>query len=201
MAYAGLSIGLFAGSFNPAHKGHMHVAKTALTRLGLDRIWWIVSPQNPLKPAQPAYEARVKSVEALGLPPRMEISHIERDFGTDYTVDMLAKLRRRYPKTRFVFLIGSDNLAQLPRWKHWQSLMYLVPIAVIARPATSPKLAKSGDTISLKPRLGPMARRFQHARIAEPMASALKHHRAPAWTYLTAPLNPLSSTQIRMQKR
>jgi len=125
-----LSIGLFGGSFNPAHAGHMHVAKCGLNQLGLDRIWWMVSPQNPLKSKQPPYAQRVQSVIALNLPYAMRVSHMERDFGTTYTVDMLKRARETWPQTRFVFLMGADNFAQLPRWKHWQQIMRTVPVAV-----------------------------------------------------------------------
>ena len=100
MLYDGLSIGLFGGSFNPAHEGHLHVAECGLRELALDRIWWMASPQNPLKPKQPSYESRVKTVEALKLKPRMEISHIEQKFGTNYTIDMICKVQERFSRTR-----------------------------------------------------------------------------------------------------
>lgn len=193
MAPAGLSIGLFGGSFNPAHAGHMHVAKTALNRLQLDRIWWMVSPQNPLKPTQPSYESRVATVQNLDLPYRMDISPMEQIFKTQYTVDTLRAARHRWPDVRFVFLMGGDNFGQLPRWKDWQEIMALVPVAVIARPERSGQL-------SPRPRLGRAARQFSKFRMAEDAASELKNHNAPAWTYLTAPLNGLSSTALR-QKR
>ena len=184
------TIGLFGGSFNPAHEGHLHVAECGLTRLGLDRIWWMVSPQNPLKPKQPSYESRVASVDKLGLPPRMSISHMERDFGTNYTIDTLRRAKTRWQHHHFVFLMGADNLRQLPRWKGWREIMESVPIAVIARPGQ-----KSSDT--LKARLSPAARAYGYARIPEAQAHTLAWHKAPAWTYLTPPLNALSSTALR----
>ena len=185
------TIGLFGGSFNPAHMGHMHVANCGLQRLRLDRIWWMVSPQNPLKTKQPAYETRVQSVLNLGLPPRMEISHMERDFDTRFTVDTLRRARKRWPRYHFVFMMGADNLRQLPQWKGWREIMETVPIAVIARSGQ-----KNSDT--LKARLSPAARAYNYARIPENQAHTLVWHKAPAWTYLTPPLNPLSSTAIRM---
>lgn len=168
----------------------MHVAECGLQRLGLDRIWWMVSPQNPLKPTQPSYESRVQSVLDLKLPSRMQISHMERDFGTNYTVETLRRARKRWPRHCFVFLMGADNLRQLPRWKGWREIMEGIPIAVIARPGQ-----KCSDT--LKARLSPAARSYNYARIPESQAHTLIWHQAPAWTYLTPPLNPLSSTQLR----
>jgi len=193
MQNEGLSIGLFGGSFNPAHAGHMHVAKCGLNRLRLDRIWWMVSPQNPLKDKQPSYDSRVATVDALGLPFQMRISHMERDFGTQYTIDTLKQARRRWPQTNFVFLMGADNFAQLPLWKDWQGIMKTLPVAVIARPS------KSGS-LSIKPRLGRAARTYAQSRIPENAADTLKYQTAPAWTYLTPPLNSLSSTRLRALK-
>lgn len=188
------TIGLFGGSFNPAHAGHMHVAECGLQRLGLDKIWWMVSPQNPLKPKQPSYESRVQSVMDLNLPARMRISHMEQEFGTNYTIDTLKRAKNRWPRHQFVFLMGADNLRQLPKWKGWREIIESVPIAVIARPGQ-----KCSDT--LKARLSQAARAYSYARIPESQAHTLVWHRAPAWTYLTPPLNPLSSTLLRAQKK
>ncbi len=186
----GLSIGLFGGSFNPAHAGHLHVAECGLKCLRLDQIWWMVSPGNPLKSETTPYEERVASVKALGLPPHMRISHMERDFGTRYTVDTVRLARKRWPKHRFVFLMGADNLAQMPKWKDWQLIFATLPIAVIARPGAN-------VTDSIKARLSLPARRYAKARLPEYAAHTLAAQTAPAWTYLTAPLNPLSSTALR----
>lgn len=190
-----LSIGLFGGSFNPAHDGHMYVAKLGLKRLRLDQIWWMVTPQNPLKTRQPSYGERVESVKKLGLAPRMYISHMEMEFGTRFTVDTLVRAKKRWPQHRFVFLMGADNLKQITEWKGWRDIFQMVPIAIIARPGQAPS-----DT--LKARLSPAARLFKYARIPEGQAHTLIKHDAPAWTYLTPPLNALSSTAIRkdMQK-
>ena len=186
MLYDGLSIGLFGGSFNPAHEGHLHVAECGLRELALDRIWWMASPQNPLKPKQPSYESRVKTVEALKLKPRMEISHIEQKFGTNYTIDMICKVQERFPRTRFVFLMGADNFAQLPKWKDWQNIAARLPIAVIARP---------GDGV--KPRLSKTARMLEQYRLPEEQSHILQYFSPPLWTFLTPPLNSLSSSAIR----
>ena len=188
------AIGLFGGSFNPAHAGHLHVAKCGLQRLGLDQVWWMVSPGNPLKTDQTAYDERVATVKALnkglGLPPRMRISHMERDFGTRYTVETLRRAKIRWPNTAFVFLMGADNLRQLPQWKGWREIMESVPVAVIAR-----SNVRTSD--SLKARLSLPARMYDYARIPESQAHTLVWHKAPAWVYLTPPLNALSSTQLR----
>lgn len=182
----GLSIGLFGGSFNPAHAGHRHVADAGLRELGLDQVWWLVSPQNPLKPAQPSAGARAKTIDALKLPYAMRVSHIESRLQTRYTIELLRRLTEREKSTRFVYMIGSDNLAQMPKWQEWKSLFKLVPIAVIARPGEA-----------TKSRLGRVARQFSEFRIPEGQAHTLKDRPAPAWTYLTLPLNSLSSSAIR----
>ncbi|WP_034387157.1 nicotinate-nucleotide adenylyltransferase [Hellea balneolensis] len=186
MLYDGLSVGLFGGSFNPAHAGHLHVAQCGLRELALDRVWWMVSPQNPLKPKQPSYDSRVQTVEALGLNNRMDISHMERDFGTQYTIDMIRMAQTRHPRTRFVFLMGADNFSQFPKWKNWQEIAARVPIAVIARP---------GDGV--KPRLSKTARFFADKRLPEERSHILQYLQPPLWTFLTPPLNNLSSTAIR----
>lgn len=182
----GPSIGLFGGSFNPAHAGHLHVAMAGLRELDLDQVWWMVSPQNPMKPQQPRAASRAQTVEKLSLPYGMTVSHIESELGTRYTVDLIAELRARYPDRRFVYLMGSDNLTQLPEWRDWQRILKLVPVAVIARPGSS-----------IKPRLGQVARQYQDFRIAEHQAHTLKDQTAPAWTYLTLPMNNSSSTALR----
>lgn len=189
MDYAGMSIGLFGGSFNPAHAGHLHVATTGLNTLDLDRIWWMVSPQNPLKPKQPSYESRVATVHKLGLPPRMEISHMEQEFSTQFTVDTLACAFRRWPNTRFVFLMGADNFLQLPKWKDWRTIIETIPIAIISRPGD--------DNAAIRARLGQAALMYRDARVPEAQAHVLKDFEAPAWSYLTTPLNSLSSSAIR----
>lgn len=186
---AGPAIGLFGGSFNPAHAGHRHVADAGLRELQLDQVWWLVSPQNPLKSAQPRATERAKTITALGLPYAMRVSHMESSLRTRYTVDLLQKLRARHPATRFVYMIGSDNLAQMPRWKDWQTLFDLVPIAVIARPGAP-----------IKARLGHVAQQMAGSRLPESQAHHLKDSTAPCWTYLTLPLNPVSSSAIRAKR-
>lgn len=190
MAARNLSIGLFGGSFNPAHAGHAHVASAGLRELQLNQVWWMVSPQNPLKSAQPPPEDRAKTIASLHLPYAMRISHIESRLNTRYTIDLIRGLKQRYPRYRFVLMIGSDNLAQMIRWKAWQEIMQSVPIAVIARPGEP-----------LRARLGQVARQMADYRVQETFAHTLKDRPAPAWSYLTLPLNPLSSTAIRAAER
>lgn len=128
--------GLLGGSFNPAHGGHRNISRVAQRALGLDQIWWLVSPGNPLKPqkdmAPITQRMRSATKQAKGLP--ILVSGIERNLGTQYTADSMKKLVRRFPKREFIWLMGADNLAQFHRWKNWRSIAKLMPIAVISRP-------------------------------------------------------------------
>ena len=192
----GMTVGLFGGSFNPAHDGHAHVAETALRRLGLDRVVWLVSPQNPLKDARdsaPLAERMASAERAARLAasgPAMIVSDFETRAGTQWTIDTLRALVARHPGVRFVWLMGSDNLAGFHRWRGWTDIMRLMPMAVIARPGSL-----------LDSRTAPAAARFAGARIPSERAKLLSHMEAPAWTYLTAPLNHRSSTAIRRAAR
>ncbi|MBX9708956.1 MAG: nicotinate-nucleotide adenylyltransferase [Caulobacteraceae bacterium] len=188
----GMTLGLFGGSFNPAHDGHAHVAETALQRLDLDRVVWLVSPQNPLKDtAQTAPLAeRLASARMWAPGPRMIVSDFETRAGTRWTIDTLRALKARYPGVRFVWLMGSDNLESFHRWRGWTDIMRLMPVAVIARPGSL-----------LESRAAPAARRFAGHRIAATEARLIARMQAPAWTYLTAPLNPSSSTALRAKSR
>ena len=184
----GMTVGLFGGSFNPAHDGHAHVAETAMRRLGLDRVVWPVSPQNPLKDARdtaPLAE-RMASARAAAQGPRMIVSDFETRVGAAWTVDTLRALAARHPGVRFVWLMGSDNLASFHRWRGWTDIMRLMPVAVVARPGSL-----------LDSRTAPAAARFARFRVPAEQAGLLARLPAPAWTYLTAPLNPRSSTALR----
>ena len=129
-------IGLLGGSFNPAHKGHRRLSLAAVERLGLDEVWWLVSPGNPLKEAKgmAPLAARLASARGMARGAPIRASAIERELGTRYTVDTLRALVRRYPDRRFVWLMGADNLAQFHRWRDWRRIAALVPIAVVTRP-------------------------------------------------------------------
>ncbi len=131
-----LRIGLLGGSFNPAHGGHRRISLFAMQALGLDEVWWLVSPGNPLKPTagMASLAARAASARAQARRAPIRVTVIERDLGTRYTVDTLQAIVRRWPKRRFVWLMGADNLAQLHRWRDWRRLARAMPIAVIARP-------------------------------------------------------------------
>jgi nicotinate-nucleotide adenylyltransferase len=189
---AGMRVGLFGGSFNPAHDGHAHVAETALSRLDLDRVVWLVSPQNPLKgrhDTAPLAE-RMASARACASGPAMIVSDVESRIGTSWTIDTLRTLKARHPGVRFVWLMGSDNLATFHRWRGWTDIMRMAPVAVVARPGSL-----------LESRAAPAARRFAAARVASEQARMLPMMAAPAWTYLTAPLNRSSSTALRAAGR
>ena len=136
MRGSGPVVGLLGGSFNPAHGGHRRISLEAMRALGLDEVWWLVSPGNPLKPdaGMAPLVARVASARAQARRAPIRVSAIERELGTRYTVDTLRALTRRWPKTRFVWLMGADNLAQFSRWRNWRGIARTMPIAVIARP-------------------------------------------------------------------
>jgi nicotinate-nucleotide adenylyltransferase len=192
-SYKGLSIGLLGGSFNPAHTGHMAMSLHALKRLGLDQVWWLVSPQNPLKDKadMAGIAERARSADAVVKGhPAIHILTIEARLGTRYSIDTLRLLKRRFPATRFVWLMGADNWQSLPRWKKWDALVCEAPIAVFRRPGYA-----AGRCIG-KPSL-----RFATAFHGATEAGNLAAMRAPAWLVLDNKLNPLSATQLRRQRK
>jgi nicotinate-nucleotide adenylyltransferase len=181
-------VGLLGGSFNPAHEGHLHISRLALDELGLDELWWLVSPQNPLKPAAgmaPAAE-RLAGARAVARDRRIVVTDIERELGTRYTVDTMAALKKRFPGHRFVWVAGADIMPELHRWKNWRRLFRTVAIAVFARPTYSFRVMSSIA-----------ARRFAAHRIPENRARRLAGMRLPAWVFLKTPVHPASATQIR----
>ena len=186
-AAPGQVVGLFGGSFDPPHSGHLHLSREALKRLGLDQLWWLVSPGNPLKPHAPApLPDRIAAARALARDPRITITDIEARLGTRATADTLASLQHRYPFVRFVWIMGADNLAGLHRWDRWQDIMARVPVAVFARPGQ--RMA------ALNAR---MARQYARYRLPEGAARALRYKAAPAWIYLDMPMRRESSTALR----
>ncbi|WP_187431029.1 nicotinate-nucleotide adenylyltransferase [Roseobacter fucihabitans] len=187
IARAGEVIGLLGGSFDPAHTGHVHITREALKRFGLDRVWWLVSPGNPIKKHGPAPLAqRMAHARARMQDPRVCITDIEAHLGTRYTARTLAAIKARYPGVRFVWLMGADNLAQLHHWQDWRQIMSSVPIGVLARP---------GDRISA--RMSPAARIYATARISGRGASLLGRSNAPAWCFVNVPMVAHSSSAIR----
>lgn len=131
-----ITTGLLGGSFNPAHGGHRAISLNAMAALGLDEMWWLVSPGNPLKPAEgmAPLSARVASAQKVARRSPIKATAIEQQLGTRYTVDTLAQLVRRYPNRRFIWIMGADNLVQFPKWREWRRIAHLMPIAIIARP-------------------------------------------------------------------
>lgn len=186
-ASPGQRIGLLGGSFDPAHEGHAAITRAALARFRLDRVWWLVSPGNPLKPAGPApMSDRLAAARALMAHPRVTITDIEARLGTRYTADTLDRLLPLYPGVRFVWLMGSDNLAGFHHWENWTRIMRLLPLGVLARPGAR---ARAG--------LSPAARAFATSRVAEGRAAGLADRTAPAWCMVQLPLVEASSTAVR----
>jgi len=188
--HRGLRIGLFGGSFNPAHSGHRHVAETALKRLRLDAVWWLVAGGNPLKENHGAFEARLASARRIARHPAMRVTGIERALGVRYTSHLLEKLLPRLGSADLVWIMGADNLGGFHRWGRWADIACRLPIAVVARPGESPKAG-----------LSKFARRFAHSRLPESAAVSLAGRSAPAWVYLTAPLDRASSTALRSRAK
>lgn len=188
-AHDGLSIGLYGGTFDPPHQGHCHVAKTALKRLGLDYIWWLVTPGNPLKDhaGLPSLPDRLNAAQSLaGSDRRMVITALEGGFKRPFTAASVSYLKARCPRTRFVWIMGADNLADFHRWHAWQSILETLPIAIIDRPG-----------MSYAPLSSQAAQRYHRSRRPESSAPMLAHQKAPAWTFLHGHKVPMSSTEIR----
>ena len=187
----GLRVGLLGGSFNPAHDGHVHISECALKSLQLDQVWWLVTPQNPLKSSEgmAPFEDRLAKARDVVTNTRIVISDFEAQAGTQYTTDSLDLLLKAHPRTRFVWLMGADNLLEAHRWHRWTSIFNTVPIAVLARP-----------TYSLKALASKAAHRFAGSRVAESRARTLVDMKPPAWVYLNIRLHDASATRIRAQQ-
>jgi nicotinate-nucleotide adenylyltransferase len=182
------TIGLLGGSFNPAHRGHRRISLHALRALGLDEVWWLVSPGNPLKEPKgmASFESRYCSAIAATRIAPIRVTGIERQFGTRYTADTLRALRRRFPQHRFIWLMGADNLAQFHRWREWREIARLVPIAVVTRPGYI------GDAHSARA-MGWLRRFVRPAG----QAKAWTKWRPPALVLLKSPPDPTSATALR----
>ena len=179
----GLKIGLFGGSFNPAHSGHLHVGLTVLNRLGLDYVWWLVSPGNPLKKAtdMAAFEKRLAAAQKIARDPRLIVSDLEQKLGTRYTIDTVKRLQQRFPQVQFVWLMGSDNLENFHLWRDWQGIARALPLAVVQRPGS----------IMAAVHAAPI-RRFGAQRVTEGRLP-----RPPAILILDGARNPQSATRLR----
>lgn len=188
VATRGQRIGLLGGSFNPAHGGHMHLSRLALRHLQLDRIWWLVSPQNPLKSADgmASLKDRMKKARDVAAHSRISVTDIETQLATQYTADTLRALKKRFPGARFVWLMGADNLAQIDQWHNWPSIFMTVPVAIFARP-----------TYSLRAENAKAVRRFSRSRVDRANARRLADMKPPAWAFLKTPLSAISATEIR----
>ena len=188
IALPGMRIGLFGGTFNPPHEAHRAASLLALKRLGLDRIWWLVTPGNPLKENRslPSLERRIAESRKMASHPAIDVTGIEAVLRTRFTYDTVKALKARFPKVHFVFIIGADNLAGFHRWENWRALANMIPIAVVDRP--------DYDLSALST---PAASTLARARIDESDGVLLSLLKPPAWTFLHGLKSQLSSTALR----
>ncbi len=184
------TVGLLGGSFNPAHQGHRYISLSAITRLGLDEVWWLVSPQNPLKDSRSllGLDERVRRAREIVRHPGIRVTDIECRLGTRFTADTVVALKRRFPAIRFVWLMGADNLLQIPKWDRWERIFSALPVAVFDRhPYTYRALTSRA------------AERFRAGRMTGGRIRALKTARPPAWAFLFYRRHPASATDIRQK--
>lgn len=184
MAGRGQTVGLLGGSFDPAHAGHVAITRAALARYGLDWVWWLVSPGNPLKPDAPAaLPRRLAQARQVMRHPRVHVTDLEASLSSRFTADTVAILQKAYPHVRFVWLMGSDNLEHFHRWDRWDEIALRVPLGVFARP---------GDR--LRALNAPTPRRFAADRVP---SRVLAQADPPAWSFVNIPLRAESSTELR----
>jgi nicotinate-nucleotide adenylyltransferase len=184
----GMRVGVFGGSFDPPHEGHALASRMALRRLRLDRLWWLVTPGNPLKDTSrlASLGARIAAARAVARDPRIVVTGLEADIGARYTADTLRFLHARCPGVRFVWIMGADNLLQFHRWRDWEQILRTTPIAIVDRPGATLKAARAKAAL-----------RFPGARLEEQDAPLLAAARPPALVYLHGPRSPSSSTELR----
>jgi nicotinate-nucleotide adenylyltransferase len=184
----GQKVGLFGGSFNPPHEGHLNLCDLALKRLELDQLWWIVTPGNPLKDVSQLapLEERIRLCRAMISNPKIRVTAFEARYKVRYTADTLKLVKAKRPRNDFVWLMGADNLADFHRWQDWRDIADMMPIAVIDRPGSTLSYHSAQASIALS-----------KYRIDEDDARLLAHLKPPAWTFLHGPRSSLSSTQLR----
>lgn len=184
----GCKVGLLGGSFNPAHDAHRLISLVALKRLGLDEVWWLVSPQNPLKSRKDMADLAQRLAQARQVAghPRIRVTALESALNTRYTAESLGALTRILPRTSFVWLMGADNLRQIPAWRDWLQIFHLLPVAILDRPS-----------YALRALAGKAARRFSRWRWPERAARSLPGRVPPAWVFIHGPLSSQSATRIR----
>lgn len=188
----GMRIGLFGGTFDPPHLAHLSASLLALKRLKLDRVWWLVTPGNPLKNTSnlAPLGKRIAAARALTHHPRIDVTGLESVINTKFTYDTVSWLKARCPRVRFVWIMGADNLRHFHRWQNWRAIANLLPIVVVDR--LGPSLYASAS---------PAGQALARARIREQDAASLPDRHAPAWTYLHGLKSPLSSTALRALRR
>ncbi len=184
----GPRVGLFGGSFNPAHEGHLHVSLEAIKRLDLDELWWLVSPQNPLKSkcGMAPFEQRLTAARRLARHPAIRVSDCEQRWHSPYSADTIERLRRRHPRHCFVWVMGADNLADFERWRRWQDIFQALPIAIFDR-RTYAQSASASKAL----------KRFVRHRLPERAACMLASEQPPVWTYFHGRLHGASASAIR----
>ncbi len=183
----GLRVGVLGGSFDPPHQGHVHLSQEALKRFDLDKVLWLVSPGNPLKPNPPApISKRLVAARALIKHPRILVSDFEERHQTRYTYQTLATLKAVWPEVNFVWLMGADNLFQFHRWENWRGIMMTMPVGVLARPK-----------LRIAARMSVTSRVFEAARLPSKKARFLAKGPAPRWSFVNMPMLGVSSSQIR----
>lgn len=165
-----MRIGLFGGSFDPAHEGHAHVAETALKRLRLDRVWWLVTPQNPLKPQSSPFEKRLKSARTMAHGSKMVVTDLEKQLGSRFTFETLRALKTHYPDVDFYLIMGADNLANFRKWRNWREVANSVPVVIVSRPGAGPRERLSA----------PNNWTFLNARLHPQSSTALRGRKRPA---------------------
>jgi len=190
-AGAGRRIGLLGGSFNPAHEGHLHISQLAIKLLELKEIWWLISPQNPLKSEEgmAPLADRLAGAESLAGGEKITVTALESELGTRYTADTLNALKERFPEAQFVWLMGADNLIQIDRWHNWTSIFETVPVAIFARP-----------TYSLEAESAKASTQFARFRVKPHQANQLADMDSPAWVFLRTPESSVSATEIRTRQ-